>query len=129
LPTETSTTTSGAEVPDNQPEPSPRFLKIQDVALELATSNSQIYAVLRTGELQGIQIGGRSSGGSNGPSSKSGSRPDTGQRSRVWPRFQNLSRTIRSSWTQPAGQRQVIGEVNSAVGLLRQDLGGGDQRR
>lgn len=29
------------------------------MALELATSNSQIYAVLRTGELQGIQIGGR----------------------------------------------------------------------
>lgn len=46
-------------MPANQPEPSPRFLKIQDVALELATSNSQIYAVLRTGELQGIQIGGR----------------------------------------------------------------------
>ncbi|HET9649088.1 MAG TPA: helix-turn-helix domain-containing protein [Microlunatus sp.] len=50
---------SGAEVPDHQPKSSPRFLKIEDVALELATSNSQIYAVLRTGELQGIQIGGR----------------------------------------------------------------------
>lgn len=38
---------------------SPRFLKIQDVALELATSSSQIYALLRSGELSGIQIGGR----------------------------------------------------------------------
>ena len=41
------------------PKPSPRFLRIQDVALELATSNSQIHALLRTGELRGIQIGGR----------------------------------------------------------------------
>ena len=38
---------------------SPRFLRIADVATELATSESQIYALLRTGELQGIQIGGR----------------------------------------------------------------------
>ena len=39
--------------------PSPRFMRIQDVALELATTSSQVYALLRTGELQGIQIGGR----------------------------------------------------------------------
>jgi excisionase family DNA binding protein len=38
---------------------SPRFLKIGDVASELATSESQVYALLRSGELQGIQIGGR----------------------------------------------------------------------
>lgn len=38
---------------------SPRFLRIQDAALELATSSGQIYALLRTGELRGIQIGGR----------------------------------------------------------------------
>jgi len=43
----------------NEPPPSPRFLTIEDVALELATSKSQIYALLRSGELKGIQIGGR----------------------------------------------------------------------
>ena len=37
---------------------SPRFLKIGDIT-ELATSESQVYALLRSGELQGIQIGGR----------------------------------------------------------------------
>ena len=46
-------------MPDQTPKDSPRFLKIKDVALELATTDSQIYAVLRTGELRGIQIGGR----------------------------------------------------------------------
>ena len=44
----------------NESSPSPRFLTIQDVSLELATSKSQIYALLRSGELKGIQIGGRS---------------------------------------------------------------------
>ena len=44
----------------NEPSPSPRFLTIEDVALELATSKSQIYALLRSGDLKGIQIGGRS---------------------------------------------------------------------
>jgi len=44
---------------DDHPQPSPRFLKIEDAAAELATSKSQIYALLRSGELQGIQIGGR----------------------------------------------------------------------
>ena len=44
----------------NEPQPSPRFLTIEDVALELATSKSQIYALLRSGDLKGIQIGGRS---------------------------------------------------------------------
>ena len=43
----------------NEPPPSPRFLTIEDVALELATSKSQIYALLRSSELKGIQIGGR----------------------------------------------------------------------
>ncbi len=43
----------------NEPSPSPRFLTIQDVADELATSKSQIYALLRSAELTGIQIGGR----------------------------------------------------------------------
>ena len=41
--------------------PSPRrFLTIAEVAEELATTSSQIYALLRTGDLVGIQIGGRS---------------------------------------------------------------------
>ena len=41
------------------PKPPLRFLRIQDVALELATSDAQVYALLRSGELRGIQIGGR----------------------------------------------------------------------
>jgi excisionase family DNA binding protein len=43
----------------NEPPPSPRFLTIEQVGLELATSKSQIYALLRSGDLKGIQIGGR----------------------------------------------------------------------
>lgn len=42
-----------------EPSKSPRFLRIGDVALELATSDSQIYALVRSGELRAIQIGGR----------------------------------------------------------------------
>jgi excisionase family DNA binding protein len=49
----------GIMSPNQEPSPSPRFLTIEDVALELATSRSQIYALLRSGDLQGIQIGGR----------------------------------------------------------------------
>lgn len=37
----------------------PRFLTIPDVAQELATSDSQIRALLRSGDLPAIQIGGR----------------------------------------------------------------------
>lgn len=43
----------------DEPDRPLRFLKIQDVAEIMATSDSQIYALLRTGELRGIQIGGR----------------------------------------------------------------------
>jgi excisionase family DNA binding protein len=50
----------GIMSPTENPSPSPRFLTIEDVALELATSKSQIYALLRSGDLKGIQIGGRS---------------------------------------------------------------------
>ncbi|WP_405475594.1 helix-turn-helix domain-containing protein [Paenarthrobacter ilicis] len=39
--------------------PSPRFLTIEQVAEELATSEVQIRAMLKTGQLKGIQIGGR----------------------------------------------------------------------
>lgn len=48
-------------MPDNagHPETSPRFLRIRDVALELDTSETQVFALLRSGELAGIKIGGR----------------------------------------------------------------------
>jgi len=36
-----------------------RFLTMQDVADELATSVSQIYHMVRSGELPAIKIGGR----------------------------------------------------------------------
>ena len=36
-----------------------RFLTMQDVADELATSLSQIYHMVRSGELPAIKIGGR----------------------------------------------------------------------
>ena len=37
----------------------PRFLTLADVAEILATSTSQVYALVRSGELRAIQIGGR----------------------------------------------------------------------
>ena len=37
----------------------PRFLTIEQVAQELATSEVQIRSMLKTGQLKGIQIGGR----------------------------------------------------------------------
>ena len=39
--------------------PGPRFLTLTQVADELNTSPSQTYALVRSGELKGIQIGGR----------------------------------------------------------------------
>jgi excisionase family DNA binding protein len=36
-----------------------RFLKLDDVAAELAISRSQTYALVRSGELSAIKIGGR----------------------------------------------------------------------
>jgi excisionase family DNA binding protein len=39
--------------------PRPRFLTLDDVAEELATSRNQVYALVRQGELGGIKIGGR----------------------------------------------------------------------
>ena len=47
----------------NDPPPSPRFLRLDDVALELATSKSQIYALLRSGDLKGIRSAAGASGG------------------------------------------------------------------
>ncbi|MET4618717.1 excisionase family DNA binding protein [Arthrobacter sp. 2762] len=40
-------------------KPTPRFLTIEQVAGELATSEVQIRSMLKTGQLKGIQIGGR----------------------------------------------------------------------
>ncbi|MGE5830861.1 MAG: helix-turn-helix domain-containing protein [Micromonosporaceae bacterium] len=38
---------------------SARFLKMEDVAEELATTVSQVYHMVRSGELPAIKIGGR----------------------------------------------------------------------
>ena len=38
---------------------SPRFLTMQDVAEELAVSLSQVYHMVRSGELPAIKVGGR----------------------------------------------------------------------
>jgi excisionase family DNA binding protein len=39
--------------------PGPRFLTLPQVADELAVTQSQVYALVRSGDLVGIQIGGR----------------------------------------------------------------------
>lgn len=41
------------------PPPSPRFLTLADVAEVLNVTVRQVYALVRSGELRGIQIGGR----------------------------------------------------------------------
>jgi excisionase family DNA binding protein len=41
------------------PDPSPRFLTLADVAEILATSNAQVYALVRRGDLRALKIGGR----------------------------------------------------------------------
>ncbi len=41
------------------PEGSPRFLQLSDVAEVLNTSAAQVYALVRSGELPAIKIGGR----------------------------------------------------------------------
>ena len=41
------------------PSPGPRFLRLTDVSEELNISASQTYAMVRSGELRAIQIGGR----------------------------------------------------------------------
>ena len=37
----------------------PKFLTLQDVADELATSHAQVYAMVRRGDLRAIKLGGR----------------------------------------------------------------------
>lgn len=39
--------------------PEPRFLLLSDVAAELNVSDSQVYHLVRSGELPAIKIGGR----------------------------------------------------------------------
>ena len=41
------------------PPPCPRFLRLTDLADKLNISASQTYALVRSGELQAIKIGGR----------------------------------------------------------------------
>lgn len=40
-------------------DPSPRFLTLADVADVLNVTVRQVYALVRSGDLRGIQIGGR----------------------------------------------------------------------
>lgn len=48
-----------AAMPEDNPEPRPRFLTIDDVALELATSNAQVRALIKRRNLVAIRLGGR----------------------------------------------------------------------
>jgi excisionase family DNA binding protein len=46
----------------NEPAPTkppPRFLLLDGVAVELSTSKAQVYAMVRSGELPAIKVGGR----------------------------------------------------------------------
>jgi excisionase family DNA binding protein len=74
----------------NEQNPSPRFLRLEDVAEELATSRSQIYALLRSGELKGIQIGGRSQWRIERVKWRSTSRRGTAARPRPWPIYRPI---------------------------------------
>jgi excisionase family DNA binding protein len=40
-------------------QPAPRFLTLDQVAEELATTTAQIYALVRRGELPALKLGGR----------------------------------------------------------------------
>ena len=40
-------------------KPSPRFLLLEDVAVELSSSKAQVYAMVRSGDLPAIKVGGR----------------------------------------------------------------------
>jgi excisionase family DNA binding protein len=46
-------------MPPPTERPGPRFLTLPQVAEELAVTQSQVYALVRSGDLVGIQIGGR----------------------------------------------------------------------
>ena len=57
-PTEVGTDT-GAWKTDDMSADAPRFLTLADVAEILNVTSRQVYALVRTGDLRGIQIGGR----------------------------------------------------------------------
>jgi prophage regulatory protein len=44
---------------NTQPDPLPRFLTVEQVAEELNVGVPQIRTLLKTGELRGIQVGGK----------------------------------------------------------------------
>jgi excisionase family DNA binding protein len=44
---------------DRRPRIEPRYLRLEDVATYLSTSVSQAYALVRSGELPAIKLGGR----------------------------------------------------------------------
>ncbi len=50
--------------------PPPRFMPLTDVAEVLAISASQAYALVRSGELRAIKVGGRGQWRSSPPSSR-----------------------------------------------------------
>ena len=55
------TTPAGAcaQVADSGAVPPPRFLLLSDVAEVLNVSSSQVYALVRNGDLRGVKFGGR----------------------------------------------------------------------
>jgi len=46
-------------VDDSRPKAAPRFLLLDDVATELSTTRAQVYALVRSGDLPAIKVGGR----------------------------------------------------------------------
>jgi excisionase family DNA binding protein len=57
-----------------------RFLTIAQAAEELNVNQNQIRALIRTGELRGIQVGGRACGASGPATSRTSSPRPTGAR-------------------------------------------------
>ena len=49
----------GDATPESSGGIEPRYLKLEDVATYLSTSVSQVYALVRSGELPAIKLGGR----------------------------------------------------------------------
>ena len=66
--------TAGILGPHDCPRLRPRFLQLADVAETLNISAAQVYALVRSGELPAIKIGGRGSGGWRPPSWRATSR-------------------------------------------------------
>lgn len=49
----------GSRVDGTRDDDGPRFLQLADVAQVLAVSDTQVYALVRSGELRAIKLGGR----------------------------------------------------------------------